>query len=284
MKKLLHIILGLFITGCSSQTKVLTESHYTEEYLKVISKKYPNVTYEIKEPLVLKATYGEDGEVTHYLDNSYREYKLAPKDIKEVIERYTDATADVYNKNKKIDINRIVPIIKPSNYFKQLQSLGNSTGGFKVPELIWEPYNYDLIIVYAEDRDESINYFNQEEFEKLKIKRDTLLEFALDNLNNVVPKIEKVGENGNFGLIAGGDYEVSLMLMTEIWTKENFDVDGEIIIAVPNRDLVFITGSNDKEAIKKLKTTVKESYENGNHSISTSFYKWNGEKFEKILK
>ncbi|CAM1348543.1 DUF1444 family protein [Tenacibaculum halocynthiae] len=282
MKKLLHIILGLFITGCSSQPKVLTESQYTKKYIKIMENKYPNVNYEIIEPLVLKATYGEDGEVTHYLDNSYREYKLDPKEIDEVIERYSNASGDIYNKSKEINVDRIVPIIKPSDYFEQLKTLGNSVADYKVPELIWEPYNEDLIIVYAEDREESIHYFNQKEFEKLEISKDTLLEFSVNNLNNVLPKIEKIGENGNFGLIAGGDYEVSLLLMTDIWTKENFDVNGEIVIAIPNRDLVFITGSNDKEAIEKLKGTVKESYETGNHSISTNFYKWNGKKFKKI--
>ena len=282
MKKLLNIILGLFITECSSQPKVLTESQYTKKYIKVMEKKYPNVTYEIVKPLVLKATYGENREVTHYLDNSYREYKLESKEINEVIERYTNASGDVYNKSKGININRIVPIIKPSDYFEQLKRLGDSIPDYKVPELIWESYNEDLIIVYAEDREESIHYFNQEEFEKLEISKDTLLEFSVDNLNKVLPKIEKVGEDGNFGLIAGGDYEVSLMLMTDIWTEENFNVNGEIIIAIPNRDLVFITGSNDKEAIEKLKVTVKKSFETGNHSISTNFYKWDGKKFEKI--
>jgi uncharacterized protein YtpQ (UPF0354 family) len=282
MKKLLYLIFGLFMAGCLSQPEILNENQYTQKYLGVISEMYPNVTYEIIEPLVLKATYGENGEVTHFLDNSYREYKLEPKEINEVIERYTNATAETYNNDKEININRIVPIIKPSDYFEQLRILGSSVTDYKVPELIWEPYNEDLIIVYAEDRDESIRYFDQEEFEKLEISKETLLEFSVNNLNNVVPKIEKVGENGNFGLIAGGDYEVSLMLMTDIWTKENFDVNGEIVIAIPNRDLVFITGSNDKEGIEKLKGTIKESFETGNHSISTNFYKWNGEKFEKI--
>lgn len=282
MKKLLYIILGIIITGCFSQPNVLTESQYTKEYIKVMKKKYPHVNYEIVEPLILKATYKEGEEVTHYLDNSYRDYKLDPREINVVIERYSNASGEVYNKNKEINLNSIVPVIKPRDYLEQLKTLGNSVKDYKVPELIWEPYNEDLIIVYAEDKEESIHFFNQEEFEKLKISKDTLLEFSLNNLNSVLPKIEKVGENGNFGLIAGGNYEVSLMLVTSIWTKQNFEVNGEIVIAIPNRDLVFITGSNDNEAIEKLKGKIKESFKTGHHSISTSFYKWNGNKFEKM--
>ncbi|AOW08649.1 DUF1444 family protein [Flavobacterium gilvum] len=273
MKKLLNKILG---------TKVLSESEFTEKYLATISKRHPNVTYEIMEPLVIKANFGENGEITHFLDNSYREYKLGPKELNETIERYSNASTNLYKKNEQINIDRIVPVIKPSDYFEQLKNLGSSTKDYKIPELVWEKYNEDLIIVYAEDRDKDINYFTQDEFEKLNIDRITLLENSIENLNNVVPKIEKVGENGNFGLIAGGDYEVSLILMQNIWTKENFDVDGDIVIAIPNRDLVFITGSNDEKSIEKLQKTVLKSYETGNHSISTNYYKWNGKKFEII--
>jgi len=273
MKKLLDKILG---------TKVLSESQFTEKYLNVLSKKYPNVSYKIKEPLVIKAIYGENDEVTHFLDNSYREYKLDLKELDEVIERYTYSTASIYEKDQEININRIVPIIKPNDYFEQLKTLGDSTKDYKVPELVWEKYNEDLIIIYAEDRDDCIHYFNQEEFEQLNIDRNTLLEKSIKNLNNVIPKIEKIGENGDFVLVAGGCYETSLILMQTIWTNENFEVDGDIIIAIPNRDLVFITGSNNKRSIEKLQKTIPENYMNGNHSISTSFYKWQGTKFEKI--
>ena len=272
MKKLLNKILG---------NKILSESQFTEKYFKVLSKKYPNVFYEIKEPLVIKAIYGENNEVTHFLDNSYREYKLDIKELDEIIERYTSSSASIYEKDQEIKIDRIVPIIKPSDYFEQLKSLGDSTKDYKVPELIWEKYNEDLIIIYAEDKEDCIHYFNQEEFELLKIDKNTLFEKSIQNLNNLITKIEKIGENGDFILVADGSYESSLILMQTIWTKENFEVDGDIIIAIPNRDLVIITGSNNKRSIEKLQKNTLESYMNGNHSISTSLYKWQGTKFEK---
>ncbi|MGL5234079.1 MAG: DUF1444 family protein [Empedobacter falsenii] len=147
---------------------------------------------------------------------------------------------------------------------------------------MWENYNEDLIIIYAEDKGNRFNYFNNNEFEKLNIKKDTLLDFAKNNLNNIIPKIEKVGENGEYGLIAGGDYEANLILLNTLWTKDNFKVDGDIIVAIPNRDLVFIIGSNNKRSIEKLKKSIPEYYNTGNHPISDSFYRWTGTKFEKI--
>ena len=280
MKKLHIVILSLFIFGCFSQKKKMDEVEFTVKYLEVVSKRYPQVNYETKENLVIKATFGDNKEIIHYLDNAYRAYKIEPTELDEVLETFIKAKADLYNEREEtIDINRIVPIIKPKEYFDDLKLLGKDVENYQVPDLIWEKYNEDLIIVYAEDRENDINYFTQDKFEALNIDKDTLLQFAVDNLDNLLPKIEKVGENGNFVLIAGGDYEVSLILMSGLWTKNNFDVDGDIVIAIPNRDLVFITGSNDLSSIEKLKATVEESYETGNYNLTKNFYKWNGIKF-----
>ena len=282
MSRLLFIISTILLLGCSTPPNHLSEAEYTKKYLRVMSAKYPQVVYEIKEPLVLKATYGQDEEVSHFLDNSYREYKLDPKAIDEVMDRYVNVSIEVYNRNDKIDVHRIVPIIKSSNYFEQLNSYNKTVKDFKTPELLWEPYNEDLIVVYAEDRDRSIHYFNQEEFDKLNISKDTLLTFATTNLDNIIPKIERMGQKGSYALLAGGEYEASLILIADLWTKMTFDVQGNIVIAIPNRDLVFVTGSLDDQTITKLRPTIKESYDTGNYAISPHFYKWNGKKFERM--
>lgn len=282
MSRLLIIISTILLLGCSTPPNHLSEAEYTKKYIQAMSAKYPQVVYEIKEPLVIKASYGQDEEVSHFLDNSYREYKLDPKAIDEVMDRYVNVSIEVYNRSDKIDVHRIVPIIKSIDYFEQLNSYNKSVKDFKKPELLWEPYNEDLIVVYAEDRDRSIHYFNQEEFDKLNISKDTLLAFATTNLNNTIPSIERIGEKGSYGLMAGGEYEASLILLSDLWTKMTFDVQGEIVVAIPNRDLVFVTGSRDVQTITKLTPTIKESYDTGNYAVSPHFYKWNGEKFERM--
>lgn len=127
-----------------------------------------------------------------------------------------------------------------------------------------------------------MKYFNTDEFEKLGIAKDTLLTFAVNNLHRIIPQVEKVGKNGTYGLLAGGIHEANLILFHTLWTKENFDVDGNIVVSIPNRDLIFITGSNDTSSIQKIKKNSEIYYQTEAYPISTSFYQWNGEKFEKI--
>lgn len=276
MKKLLYIGLSFLVMGCLSSPDKLTEKQFTETYFEVISERYSEVDFEITEPLTLTSKYG-DQELTHFLDNSYKEYNLEPDQLHEIIERYADTFEGLFELNAAIEINHIVPMIKSLSYVEELNQ--NDIG---VPNLLWEPYNEDLIIVYAEDQGHSFKYLNTDDFDALNIDKDTLLAFAIDNLNQIIPDIDKVGEDGEYGLIAGGDYEANLILFTSIWTKENFDVDGDIVVAIPNRDLIYITGSNNKVGIENLKKEVDKFYNTGNHPISNSFYRWTGHQFEKV--
>ena len=44
-----------------------------------------------------RATFGENGEITHFLDNSYREYKLEPKEVNEIIEKSSTSPSSPYH-------------------------------------------------------------------------------------------------------------------------------------------------------------------------------------------
>lgn len=278
MKNVIKILIGLLMMNCSSQSKILNEHEFTLKYLEEIKKEFPEIKYEIIEPLSVKAILVDKREFSLFLDNAYREYLLEPKDLNAVLDKYIKASSDLYKEDEDIEISKIVPIIKPSDYFE------NITNEFNEIDLVWEKYNEDLIIVYAEDGDDKVKYFNNEDFKKTNLKKEDLLELSVNNLKEILPEIETIGliDNHSFGLIAGGVYESSLILMTSIWNKENFDVKGEIIIAIPNRDLNFIMGSEDENSIMALTKTIQENYDTGSYPISTSFYKWDGSKFEKI--
>jgi uncharacterized protein YtpQ (UPF0354 family) len=64
-------------------------------------------------------------------------------------------------------------------------------------------------------------------------------------------------------------------------SKENFPVDGDFIIGIPARDLLFITGSKNKKGVDDLRKLVFDSYNSDNYRISDQLFKWTGTKFEK---
>jgi uncharacterized protein YtpQ (UPF0354 family) len=280
MKHWIKILIGLFTISCNSQTKIMTESDFTKIYLDSLKKIYPTVNFNIVSDLTIKAeSNGKD--FTHYLDNAFKEYKLQPDSLTEIITKYVNSSSELYHEPAEININKIVPIIKPIDYLMDLQNLSKEQGREKEPWIVYENYNDDLIVVYGEDTEKSIRYFTQDDFKKLNIDKDTLLEFSIKNLNSILPDMQRMGENGSYGIAAGGDYEASLILMTSIWTNENFPVDGDFIIAIPNRDLLFVTGSNNKAEVDRIKGIALDSYETGNHQVSPHLFRFDGNKFEK---
>ncbi len=252
----------------------MTEKEFAKVYLDSFSKTYPTIKFELNTDLTITSKKG-DLDYKHYIDNAFIAYKAEPDSISEIISRYVTSTTDLYVDQKTVNIENIVPVIKPIEYLDKI----NSLNGKSFP-MITEKYNDQLIIAYAEDSKNSIKYLTEDDFKTLTISRDTLKSIALRNFDKIIPNIQRQGDNGLFMITAGGDYEASLILLSSIWTKENFPVDGEFIIAIPNRDMLMVTGSKNKIGISKIKEIVADSYKTGNYQVSDRLYKWIGNKFE----
>ncbi len=275
---LLFFILAL-TSSSITKGQDLSKKEFTEKYYNAAVKFFPDVKYSIVGDLELLS--GKEGEYKHFLHNAYAEYKNAPADVDSVILRYIKSTRELYSE-KSLDINRIVPVIKDKGYINDI----NKSAGDKAKsiDLVYQEYNAELIIVFAEDNETGIRYFSKDELAKTKIPRDSLLPKAISNLEKILAEIQVVGDNGNFGLVAGGTYEASLILLQSLWTKENFDVKGDIIISIPTRDLLLITGSKDKKGMETIAKSTKEAYESGSYYLTPELFIWKGKKFVKYNK
>ena len=64
-------------------------------------------------------------------------------------------------------------------------------------------------------------------------------------------------------LSAGGDYVASLLLLEEVWQECKSSVDGDVIAAVPTRDVLLFTGSSSHEGIVALRKSVDRLEQTG---------------------
>ena len=119
-----------------------------------------------------------------------------------------------------------------------------SRGVKKLPDNVYEDLNSDLIILYAEDSQKNIRYLTPADLEKVNIDRKELRNLACENLKKLLPKIERQGANGLYMITAGGDYEASLLLFGSMWIDMQKDVHGDVVVAIPTRDLLIVTGSD----------------------------------------
>lgn len=252
---------------------------YTRLFLDSFQKTYPHVNFTIESEMIIKSDY-KGYQSRHYLENSYREYQFDKDSLSQVISKYVAAAADSFKGNHEIQIDHIVPLIRSVDFLQEVMSIAGQFGATD-SSIVYQGYNDKLIIVYAEDTKNNINYITKPEFDKLNIAKDMLLDLAVNNLIRILPDLQKFGEDGCFAIAAGGDYEASLILLKSIWSKEYLDVDGDFVIAIPNRDLLIITGSNNKNGIERVKGLATEMYQKENYQISPDLFIWTGQKFEE---
>lgn len=175
-------------------------------------------------------------------------------------------------------MSRIIPIIKDHRFVLESSNLTEN-----LDDHVYEKYNSDLYIFYAEDLESNISYLKKEDLKSLNLEFNELKNLAIENLNSIIENIERNGNKEIFMLIAGGNYESSLILL-DIWNHDNFPVSGEIIVAIPARDLLFVTGSNSISEIDELKNRVKEINETGDHIVSNKLFKMNQSNIFEVWK
>ena len=279
MRLLLTLLSLLLILSCDSGHSVMTKEEFAKAYMDTLSKTYPAFRFGLNTDLSITAQK-DSLEFKHFTDNIYLAYQAEPDSIQSIFRRYLASTADLFKEKKGINTTDLIPVIKPGNYLEEVNALTANTD--KPAPLVSEKYNDELLIAYVQDSENSMQYLTDEDFKKLAIPKDSLRAIAIRNLDKVLSNAQIHNGNGIYMVTAGGNYEASLILPGILWTKENFPVKGDFVMAVPTRDLLLITGSDDKAGITKLKEFVAKSYKTGNYTISEHLFKWTGKKFERF--
>jgi uncharacterized protein YtpQ (UPF0354 family) len=261
--------------GCNHRSAFLTKEEFANAYMTALSNKYPSIKFKLNQDLTIISNK-EGKDYQHFIDNAYIEYQAEPDSVQGIISRYVASTADLYIEHKGIHLQNVVPTIKSVASITEIDSL-SAIG--KTPTLVTKDYNEHLKIVYAEDSEHSIRYLTKENFKELNISEDSLFHVALKNLDSILPAIERSGSDGLYMITAGGNYESSLLLITSLWKKDKFPVSGDFIVAIPNRDMLLVTGSNNQAGIDKIREITAESYTSGNYPISNHLFRWSGKLF-----
>lgn len=279
----LSLLAGVAIFSSCSDSKVVSESEFTSLFAAELRKAAPELQVVVVEDLELKVITEDGREMRSFLDNAYGVYKQDPPARDDTIRRYVSSGLETYNHvQEEIDRTKIVPIIKDRPWLEETRRALLESGVEKAPENVFENFNEDLAIVYAEDSPKNIRYLSPEDLNSAKLNRSELRELACANLKRLLPKMEKVGGNGVYMITAGGDYDASLLLFDSIWDSEQWDVRGDIVVAVPARDLLLVTGSKDRQGIKKVKNLVEEASAGGSYRLTKKLFVRREGKFQEF--
>lgn len=236
----------------------LSPAKFTAEYMKLLKKKKPAIVPEMLGDLHIRTTF--DGKTYNtFLDKAYKEYCSEVPRLKTILSQAIKTALALYSAGITVDINRIVPVIKPHSFLKDSANIvADSTLDTNNLSLVFDVYNEQLIVLYGQDVKTHICYFGTADLKKACINRNELREIAVSNLTQLLPQIKTLDDNGMYMVQAGGCYEASLILCRKFWNRLQFPVNGEIIIAVPSKDIVLVAGNKDKPGMKKIRNMAEK--------------------------
>ncbi len=277
------VLTALGLCAACSKTNVLSPHEFTLQYVAALHQASPDWKVEMVKDLELNISNKAGKESTVFLDNAYDSYKQDPASKDSVIQRYISSGRELIESmqsSSALDKTKIVPIIKDRPWLQETRQAMIDRGAKKVPDYVYDDLNPELVILYAVDSPQSIQYLTPAELEKAKIDHKDLRALAIENLKRLIPKMDRVGGKGFYLLTAGGDYEVSCLLLDSIWNQGQFPVDGDIVVAIPARDMLIITGSKDPQGLEKMKGLVEKTYNSGAYRLTKQLFVFKGGKLE----
>ena len=268
------VVVCVFLLAlCSAvQAQTLPPSAFTEKFAKSLGAAVAPASVSVAKELQLTMQRANSSQVTINLTNAYRDYTASPARFDDLVK--TVASSLTQPAAAKLDRARIVPVIKDRAWLKELaQSFAPGQ------EALYDDFNKELVIVYAEDSDTRMRYLSTRDDVG---DRSALRALAISNLKRILPKIEQRRHDDTISIISvGGDYEASLLLLDDIWSSGQIKFDGDLVVAIPARDALLVTGSKNRKGLKAMRETVADLVKGPHHLIDTLFVYRNG-KFVKF--
>jgi len=260
----------------------MTPHQFTLEFAEAIRVSKPSLGVSVESDLEIRLTHADGTDSTVFADNAYQTYLQDPDSKSDVIHRYVLALVEEGIRDVPVDREHIVPVIKDRPWVTEMDQSLEGRDGKMAGKFVFEELNAELLIVYAVDSSKSIRYLTSEDLSALGIGRSELRVLAVDNLRRILPKVE-LTEGPLFSMIsAGGAYDASLLLLTEVWTGGSIHVAGDIVVAIPSRDVLLVSGSKNVEGLAKMRELATKSAQDAPYRLTDALFVYRDGRFTRF--
>jgi uncharacterized protein YtpQ (UPF0354 family) len=219
---------------------------FTEKVAQAVAMRLPDLAVTPDGHLALSVTRKNGNKVSVSLTNRYHDYKSNPANFGAIVDLVVGSLDDkVFAAPGKPDRTRIVPVIKHRAWLDEVRQDIKKSGSAQ--DVLFEEFNKELVVIYAEDSEKRMRFLLSSD--DIGVERKELRKLAVDNLARILPKIEMQGDDVFAMITAGGDYEASLLLFDDIWSGGQIKVEGDIVVAVPAKNVLLITGSQNRKGL-----------------------------------
>jgi hypothetical protein len=212
--------------------------------------------------------YGKDSQQLINLGNFYAEYVAATfSGRRQVFDRFMAAFFSVPVADDSLDQvkGQLLPRIRERFYYQafelnvlidRIDHPPRDPGKLPLDDFINEPVNEDLRVELVIDLPDAIRTVSKRDLTKWAVSFDDAMAIARENLWQ--------GSNKDFKQIRRGLYvspwqdthDASRMFLHDlVWQLK---VSGDHVAAIPNRNVLFVTGSEDAEGLQALAKLIDE--------------------------
>ena len=280
MRLLPVLFAALVLAAGAARADTLTPRAFTERVARAALAAMPSAKVAINGELQFVVRYGNGASATSDLGKAFKTYEREPDHLDDIVQAQVSALLEAggdANGLPKLDRTRIVPIIKDRGWVEAMTRRGRE----QTPplELVAEPFNSDLVVVYAENRMGTLRILSNRDDVG---DRARLREASLTNLSRVLPKIEiRPGADGVLLITAGGEFDASLLLADNIWSGGKVKVDGDIVVAVPAKDVLIATGSHNAPGLARLRAAAVK-FAGGPNGLTSALFVYRDGKFVRF--
>jgi hypothetical protein len=140
-------------------------------------------------------------------------------------------------------------------------------------QAISEPLAAGLVIVYMVDQHGVARPARLEDLKGSGVTRDALRAVAEWNIAAALPELLGCERDSISALPAGSFYQSSRLLLDQQWS-DLAAKKGQVLVAVPSNDTLFVACDATPATIKKLATTIQNLYPRAARPVSPSILRW----------
>jgi uncharacterized protein YtpQ (UPF0354 family) len=215
----------------------------------------------------------DGSQVTQSLGNAYTAYTKAPADLDAILAAHLDAAPAAAKPDAATRRDAILPVVKTRMWLaastRQLQSAGAGDGD----RFVAEPLTDELMTVYVEDRPDAMSYVAPDHLAGLEVPRDALMPLARENLRRLLPQLTIEGEDGCYGVRLDGNYDASLVFLTEDW-RDRVEIEGDPVLAIPAREELLVCGTKDRHGQNRIRNIAAHIMARSPYGLSALLYVW----------
>jgi hypothetical protein len=255
---------------------ILKQTQLTSIVVEALTARVPECLVEASGALEATISTPRDAVLTAYLGSLWNTLSSTdPEERLEELEPFlkslVDSARSLGTGSRTPGRERVVPLIKDDRFFSEIDPAFAPAS---------ERLVADLSIVYAFDHPHALEIMTEAERVTLGVPAADMRELSVRNLRRLVPEVGYHGDGTRYMLLAGGNFEASLLLLDEIWTRLAAEVTGDLIACVPARDLMLYTGTGVAGGIESLRRVATRVLTQGAYAISGTLLRWTGDGWE----